>query len=64
MTVNEMYNLCKKLIDKGHGNKRIYQAYDCNYAFTGIGGKLKIKEDCIEFLESDYLDRSKDESNL
>lgn len=56
MTVNDLNTLTSKLIQQGHGTKKIYQAYDCNTAVTGIGGKMIIKEECIEFLESDYLD--------
>lgn len=55
MTVNELNTLTRKLIQQGHGTKKIYQAYDCNTAVVGIGGKVIIKEKCIEFLDSHYL---------
>ena len=57
MTVNELHKLTTKWIKEGHGDKTIYQWYDCNYACTRIEGKVKIKEDCIEFLEFGYPDR-------
>lgn len=61
MTVNELNTLTRRLIQQGHGTKKIYQAYDCNTAVTGIGGKMIIKEDCIEFLDSHYLEEGKNE---
>lgn len=60
MTVNELNTLTCRLIQHGHGTKKIYQAYDCNEAYTGIGGKLKIKENGIYFIESMYPDRSEE----
>lgn len=56
MTVNELNTLTRKLIQHGHGTKKIYQAYDCNYAYTGIGGKVEIKEDGVYLMESMYLE--------
>lgn len=56
MTVNELNTLTRKLIQQGHGTKKIYQAYDCNCAYTGIGGKVEIKEDGVYLMESMYLD--------
>ena len=49
MTVYEMHKLTTKWLYQGYGDKTLFQAYDCNYACTGIGGKAKIKENCIEF---------------
>lgn len=56
MTVNELNTLTRKLIQQGYGTKKIYQAYDSNYAFHGIGGKVKIEDDSIILLESMYLE--------
>lgn len=56
MTVNELNTLTRKLIQQGHGTKKIFQSYDCNYAYTGIGGKVKIEDDAIILLETMYLD--------
>lgn len=65
MTVNEMYNLCRKLIDSGYGDKRMIQYYDCNCAAVGIGeGNMRIDED-VNFSDSGYLfEDGKDESNI
>lgn len=60
MTVNELNTLTRRLIQQGHGSKNVYQAYDCNCAYTGIGGKVKIKEDGIYFIESMYPDRGEE----
>lgn len=56
MTVNELNTLTRKLIQQGHGTKEIFQSYDCNCAYTGIGGKVKIEDDAIILLETMYLD--------
>lgn len=61
MTVYEMHKLTTKWLYQGYGDKTLYQSYDCNYAYTGIGGKAKIKENCIVFLESGYPDREEEE---
>lgn len=60
MTVNELHKLTTKWVNEGYGDKTICQWYDCNFACTHIGGKVKIKEDCIEFLEIGYPDRSEE----
>ena len=56
MTVNELNTLTRKLIQQGHGTKKIYQAYDCNCAYTGIGGKVEKKEDGVYLMDSMYLE--------
>lgn len=60
MTVYELHKLTEKWIKLGYSDKRVIQWYDCNFASTGIGGKVKITEETIEFLESDYPDRSEE----
>ena len=60
MTVNELNTLTRRLIQQGYGSKSIFQSYDCNYGCTGIGGKVKIKDDGIYFIESMYPDRSEE----
>lgn len=60
MTVYELHKLTTKWLYEGHGDKSVFQCYDCNYGCTGIGGKVKIKETCIKFLESDYPDREEE----
>lgn len=60
MTVYELHQLTAKWIKLGYGNHKVIQWYDCNFAATGIGGKVKITNENIEFLESDYPDRSKE----
>lgn len=60
MTVNEINTLTRKLIQQGHGTKKIHQAYDCNCAYTGIGGKVVIKEDGVYLMESMYLERGEE----
>lgn len=58
MTVNELNTLTRRLIQQGYGSKTVYQACDCTYAYTGIGGKVEIKENGIYFTESMNLNRS------
>lgn len=60
MTVTQLHQLTEKWIKLGYGDKKVIQAYDCNFAYTGIGGKVKITDTTIEFLESDYPDRSEE----
>lgn len=61
MTVYESHKLTTKWLYEGYGDKTIYQCYDCNFGCVGVGGIVKIKEHCIEFLESDYPDRENEE---
>ena len=58
MTVSELHQLTEKWIKLGYSKHKVIQWYDCNFAATGIGGKVKITDETIEFLESDYPDRS------
>ena len=60
MTVTQLHQLTEKWIKLGYGNKKVIQWYDCNFVPTGIGGKVKITDETIEFLESDYPDRSEE----
>ena len=55
MTVYELHKLTAKWLYEGHGDKIIYQWYDCNECCTGIGGVVKINDNVIDILESDYL---------
>ena len=54
MTVYELNELTTRLILKGHGNKDIWQGYDCNYAFEDIGKNVVIKDDEVMLLSDDY----------
>ena len=56
MTVYELHKLTSKWLYEGHGDKIIWQWYDCNNCCTGIGGKVKIKGNCIEIYQSRYLE--------
>lgn len=54
MTVYELNELTLRLILKGHGNKEIWQGYDCNYAFEDIGKRLVIRDGEIILLSGGY----------
>lgn len=54
MTVSQLHQLTDKWIKLGYGDKKVIQWYDCNCAATGIGGKVKITDENIEFIESGY----------
>lgn len=56
MTVLELNKLTSNWITAGHGSKSVIQWYDCNCAATGIGGKVKITDRTVEFIESSYND--------
>ena len=54
MTVYELNELTLRLIIKGHGDKEIWQGFDCNYGFEDIGKMVVIKEDEIILLCEGY----------
>lgn len=60
MTVLDLNKLTNIWLTAGHGSKSVLQWYDCNCACTGIGGKVKITDKTVEFLESGYPDRSEE----
>ena len=55
MTVNELNKLTSTLIKQGHGDKKVLQCYDCNYAYTDVGGgDIRITDDAVMLADADY----------
>ena len=57
MTVNELNTLTRKLIQQGHGTKKIYQSLYNNLGYTDIVGKPIIQDDRVILLETIYKEK-------